>query len=71
MSADGLIRRARAHRSLTRDELAALLGVNPTSVSAAERRGGTTTVGLLARYGEAMGLTLVLAYRDQDGKVIE
>jgi transcriptional regulator with XRE-family HTH domain len=71
MNADGLIRRARDHQGITQGQLAGLLGVNPTSVSDAERRGDTTTVGLLARYGEAMGLTLVLAYRDQDGKVIE
>jgi transcriptional regulator with XRE-family HTH domain len=71
VNADGLIRRARDHAGITQGELAALLHVNPTSVSDAERRGDTTTVGLLARYGEAMGLTLVLAYRDQDGKVIE
>jgi transcriptional regulator with XRE-family HTH domain len=71
MNPDGLLRRARAHQGVTQQELAALLHVNPTSVSDAERRGESTTVGLLARYGEAMGLTLVLAYRDRDGQVIE
>jgi transcriptional regulator with XRE-family HTH domain len=68
---DGLIRRAREARDLTQADLARLLRLNPTSVSDAERRGPSTTTGLLERYGAAMGLELVVLYRTADGDFIE
>lgn len=67
---DGLLRRARQHAGLDTEGLAAKLGVNRTSVSDAERRGPATSVGLLERYGAAMGLELVIQYVAEDGTII-
>jgi transcriptional regulator with XRE-family HTH domain len=71
MSAEGLIWRARRERGLTQRQLARAAGVNPSSVSDAERN-PNPSVHVLARYGTAMGLTLVIYYLDpQEKRAIE
>ena len=71
MSTEGLIRRARQHAGLTQDQLAARLGIasGGRAVSDAERS-GNPTVGLLARYGAAMGLELAVYFITPDGDSI-
>lgn len=67
---EGLIRRARTARVMTQHQLADAAGVAVSSVSDAERVLWPST-WILHRYGAAMGLTLVVAYRDTDGSLIE
>ena len=64
----GLVREAREARGLSQDGLAALLGINRSSVSDTERRGDGATIAVLRRYGEAMGLELVIYYADPDAE---
>lgn len=61
---DSLVRRAREARGLSQDNLAARLGIKRSSVSDTERRGDGATIAVLRRYGDAMGLTLIVMYID-------
>lgn len=61
---DSLVRRAREARGLSQDNLAARLGIKRSSVSDTERRGDGATIAVLRRYGDAMGLTLIVMYVD-------
>ena len=61
---DSLVRRAREARGLSQDNLAARLGIKRSSVSDTERRGDGATIAVLRRYGDAMGLTLIVIYVD-------
>lgn len=61
---DSLVRRARENRGLSQDNLAARLGIKRSSVSDTERRGDGATIAVLRRYGDAMGLTLIVMYVD-------
>ena len=72
MSDGGLIRRARQHAGLTQDQLAARLAITGggRAVSDAERS-PNPTVGLLARYGKAMGYELAVYFITPDGDSIE
>jgi DNA-binding XRE family transcriptional regulator len=63
----GLLRRARLDRGITQTELARRAGVNPSSVSDAERN-ENPSVHILDRYGRALGLTLVIYYHDPEGR---
>ena len=64
MDRDSLVRRAREARGLSQDNLAARLGIKRSSVSDTERRGDGATIAVLRRYGDAMGLTLIVIYVD-------
>ena len=65
MSTDGLLRRARLHAGLTQNDLAARLDLTDGRVVSDAERKPNPTVGLLARYGAAMGLVLVVRYQAQ------
>jgi transcriptional regulator with XRE-family HTH domain len=67
VSVAGLLRRARLDRGITQTELAKRAGVNPSSVSDAERN-DNPSVHILDRYGRALGLTLVIYYHDPEGR---
>jgi transcriptional regulator with XRE-family HTH domain len=67
VSVAGLLRRARLDRGITQTELAKRAGVNPSSVSDAERN-ENPSVHILDRYGRALGLTLVIYYHDPEGR---
>ena len=64
-----LIRRARLKAGLTQAELATRAGVTKNSVSDAEVR-SNPSLAVLARYGEALGCTLVVLYVTGDGETI-
>ena len=71
MSVDGLLRRAREHQHLTQDQLAGRLGLVAGRVISDAERAANPTVGLLARYGKAMGLELAVYFITPDGNTIE
>lgn len=71
MTGDGLLERARVKSGLTRGQLAAKAGVAATSVGDAERRGARASLAVLARYGDAMGLKLRVAFETADGEIID
>lgn len=66
----GLIRRAREHLGLSLLDAAGLVGVSENSVSRVELQ-PNPKLNTFLRYGQAMGLELVIAYRTADGKIIE
>lgn len=66
----GIIRRARHARGLTLAQVAAKAGVGETAVSTAELR-SNPSIGVLHKYGQAMGLQLVIYYLDPEGEPIE
>jgi transcriptional regulator with XRE-family HTH domain len=66
----GLIRRARTELGITQARLATELGITHQTVADMETR-GNPTIGLLARYGAAMGLELAVFYIASDGTIIE
>jgi ribosome-binding protein aMBF1 (putative translation factor) len=70
VSAEGLIRRARAFRGLRQKELAELLDVGKSTVSAAESI-RNPSCAQLERYGKAMGLELRVFYLAEDGRLID
>jgi DNA-binding XRE family transcriptional regulator len=70
MTAEGLIRRARQHVSLTQTQLARKLGVAKQSVADMEAKANPSPA-VLARYGAAMGLELAIYYITPDGNSIE
>ena len=65
----GLLRKARYHQKATLTELGARMGVSANTVSRAEQVAHPST-GTLARYGEALGLVLVVYYQAADGSII-
>ena len=71
MTGDGLLQRAREKRGITRAELGRRLDVDSSTVGNTERRGATTSVRVLDKYGRALGLTLHVHYVTETGDIID
>ena len=68
---EDLLWRAREALGLTQGQVAKAAGVSVSSVSDAELAGMNASLRRLDRYGRAMGLELIVAYRRPDGQLIE